>query len=132
MNAVARADPAAARPGLLLFAHGARDARWAEPFLQVAAAVRRQAPDVPVELAYLEFMAPDLAAGLRRLAGLGARRIRVVPLFFGVGGHLRNDVPALIAAAAGEWPDLAIELAPAAGEDAGVVAAIAAYCLGQR
>jgi len=55
--------------------------------------------------------------------------IRVVPLFFGSGGHLRGDVPALIAKAKDEMPGVSIELARAAGEDDGVVAAITAYCL---
>ena len=46
--------------GLILFAHGARDPRWAEPFEAIAAAVRARAPSVDVRLAFLELMAPDL------------------------------------------------------------------------
>ena len=46
--------------GLLLFAHGARDPRWAAPFEAVAAAVRGARPGTPVQLAYLEFMSPTL------------------------------------------------------------------------
>lgn len=115
--------------GVLMFAHGARDPRWAEPFMRVAERVRAAAPGVPVELAYLELMAPDLLTGVRRLAGRGAKQIRIVPLFFGSGGHLRGDVPALIRQAEEEMPGLSIELARAAGEDDGVVAAITAYCL---
>ena len=115
--------------GVLLFAHGARDPRWAEPFLRIAGHVRAAAPGVPVELAYLELMKPDLLTGVRCLAERGVREVRVVPLFFGSGGHLRSDVPALIRQALDEMPGLSIELAPAAGEDDGVVAAITAYCL---
>jgi sirohydrochlorin cobaltochelatase len=118
--------------GILMFAHGARDARWAEPFLRVAERVRTAAPDVPVELAYLEFMTPDLREAVRRLAARGVRRIRVVPLFFGPGGHLRTDVPRLIAEEMATHPGLVIELAPAAGEDPGVADAIAAYCLKEQ
>ena len=115
--------------GVLMFAHGARDPRWAEPFMRVAERVRAAAPEVPVELAYLELMAPDLLTGVRRLAARGAKQIRIVPLFFGSGGHLRGDVPELIRRAEEEMPGLSIELARAAGEDEGVVAAITAYCL---
>ena len=118
--------------GILMFAHGARDARWAEPFMRVADRVRAAAPDVPVELAYLEFMTPDLREAVRRLAARGVRRIRVVPLFFGPGGHLRTDVPRLIAEEMATHPGLVIELAPAAGEDPGVADAIAAYCLKEQ
>ncbi|HEX7435207.1 MAG TPA: CbiX/SirB N-terminal domain-containing protein, partial [Caldimonas sp.] len=48
------------RPGLLLFAHGARDPRWSAPFEDVADRIRSAAPALPVELAFLEFMAPTL------------------------------------------------------------------------
>ncbi|MEP7183408.1 MAG: CbiX/SirB N-terminal domain-containing protein [Betaproteobacteria bacterium] len=115
--------------GVLMFAHGARDPRWAEPFLRVAARVRADAPGLLVELAYLEFMKPSLGEAVQRLVDRGARRIRVVPLFFGPGGHLRNEVPELIRVAMVADPGLSIELAAAAGEDDGVIAAIAAYCL---
>ena len=47
--------------GIVLFAHGARDPRWAAPFEAVALRVRAQRPDARVALAYLELMAPTLA-----------------------------------------------------------------------
>ena len=52
----------AAPTGLILFAHGARDAAWAAPFEAVAARIRTQRPQWRVVLAYLELMPPDLAA----------------------------------------------------------------------
>ena len=113
---------------VILFAHGARDPRWAEPFHRVAAAVRAAAPELPVELAFLELMAPDLATAARSLAGAGATRIRIVPLFFGQGAHLRNDVPAMVADIAASMPGITLDLAPAAGDDEGVVQALAAFC----
>jgi sirohydrochlorin cobaltochelatase len=115
--------------GVLMFAHGARDPRWAEPFVKIAERVRAAAPGVPVELAFLELMAPDLREGVRRLVACGVRRIRIVPLFFGPGGHLRTDVPRLVAEEMAANPGLTIELAPAAGEDPSVADAIAGYCL---
>jgi sirohydrochlorin cobaltochelatase len=117
------------RTGILMFAHGARDPRWAEPFVRIAERVRAAAPDVAVELAFLELMAPDLREGMERLVAQGAARIRIVPLFFGPGGHLRTDVPRLVAEEIAAHPGLVIDLAPAAGEDPGVADAIAAYCL---
>ena len=123
-------DPAP-RLALVLFAHGARDVRWAEPFNRVAAAVRAAAPDLPVELAFLEFMTPDLATATGKLAAAGATRIRIVPLFFGQGGHLRTDVPAMVSDIAASLPGVSLELARAAGDDGGVVAALVAFCLGE-
>lgn len=117
------------RTGVILFAHGARDARWADPFRAVAEQVRSAAPALPQELAFLEFMSPDLTEAARRLAERGVTWIEVVPLFFGPGGHLRSEVPELAAAAMAALPGVEISIAPAAGVDPGVVAALADYAL---
>jgi sirohydrochlorin cobaltochelatase len=119
----------AERPAVILFAHGARDPRWAEPFLRVVERVRAAAPDLTVELAYLEHLEPNLEVAARRLAGGGARSIRVVPLFLGRGGHLRVEVPRLVAATAAALPGIAIELALPAGDDDAVIEALAAFCV---
>jgi sirohydrochlorin cobaltochelatase len=117
--------------GLLLFAHGARDVRWAEPFQRLCAAVARAAPDTRVALAYLELMRPDLDAAAAELAASGCRRIVVVPVFLGQGGHVREDLPRVVKDAADRHPECSFTLAGAVGEDDAVLAAIAAYCLRQ-
>jgi sirohydrochlorin cobaltochelatase len=117
------------RHAVILFAHGARDARWAEPFVRIASKVRAQAPRLPLELAYLEHLEPSLEQASRRLAKLGVTTIRVVPLFLGRGGHLRVEVPRLVAAAAAALPGVSVELASPAGEDAAVIDALAAFCI---
>jgi sirohydrochlorin cobaltochelatase len=110
---------------LILFAHGARDARWAGPFEAIAARVRQADPGLPVELAFLELMTPDLAGAAQRAAAAGATRIDVVPLFLGTGGHLRQDLPLLIEALRQSHPELDIRLHAAIGENEVVIAAIA-------
>jgi len=115
---------------LILFAHGSREARWAEPFEAVAQRVRAALPGVAVRLAYLERMEPDLGGAVDALAGEGVKRATVVPLFLGQGGHLREDLPRLVRAIAEEHRDLEITLAPVAGESAIVLDALAAYCVG--
>ena len=74
-------------------------------------------------------MTPDLESAVQRLAAAGATSIRIVPLFFGQGGHLRKDVPAIVAGIAESLPEVSIELSPAAGDDDAVIAALAAYCI---
>jgi sirohydrochlorin cobaltochelatase len=118
-----------ATPAVILFAHGARDPRWAEPFLRVAERVRAAAPELPLELAYLEHLEPGLASAAGKLAAGGAHAIRVVPLFFGRGGHLRVEVPRLVDEVAATLPGVAIELALPAGDDDAVIDALAAFCL---
>jgi sirohydrochlorin cobaltochelatase len=131
--AITNASPAAgnARSGVILFAHGARDARWAEPFARVAEKLRASAPGLPVETAFLEFMPPDLATAANRLVERGVTTIRVIPLFFGRGGHLRAEVPRLIAEIGAALPGVTIDLGPAAGDDERVIDALAAFCLSE-
>ena len=122
---------------LVLFAHGARDPRWAEPFEAVAGRVRAAAPRLPVVLAYLELMAPTLAAAVDKLVADGATTVDVVPLFLGTGGHLREDLPPLVDALRSAHPDVTIRLHAAIGEHAAVSeamarAALVAAGLGER
>lgn len=116
-----------ATKGLILFGHGARDPRWREPFDRLAAVVAGRYPG-PVSLAFLEMMSPDLQAACRSLVERGARRIIVVPLFLGTGGHLRNDLPALLESAR-EMAGVPVTAVDAIGEDSQVLAALADYCL---
>ncbi|HEY7761204.1 MAG TPA: CbiX/SirB N-terminal domain-containing protein [Burkholderiales bacterium] len=113
--------------GLILFAHGARDARWREPFDRLQALVAQRHPG-PVSLAFLELVSPDLAQAAAQLAAAGATQLVVVPLFLGTGGHLRQDLPAMLAAAqaAAGIPMTAVT---AVGEEDGVLAAMAEYCI---
>ena len=113
--------------GLLLFAHGARDARWREPFDRLLERVRL-GHDGPVQLAFLEFMQPDLTAAAVALKQTGAQRIVVVPVFLGAGGHLRRDLPMMLEQVR-EATQVEISAISAAGEDPGVLDALARYCI---
>jgi sirohydrochlorin cobaltochelatase len=121
--------PAAPTAGLLLFAHGARDPRWALPFEAVADRVRAARPGTPVGLAYLEFMTPGLAEAGADLVARGCQRIEVLPLFLGAGGHVRKDLPVLMDTLRGAHPGVQFGLNPAVGEIDSVVQAMAAAAL---
>jgi sirohydrochlorin cobaltochelatase len=117
--------------GLILFAHGARDPRWAAPFEAVAAAVRAARPGLPVRLAFLEFMAPTLPEAGAELAAAGCKALTVLPMFLGAGGHVRKDLPLLLEQMRAAHPGLAVSLLPAVGEIDSVVAAMAQAALAQ-
>ena len=117
------------KTGLLMFAHGARDPRWAEPFDEVVRRVRARAPALAVRLAFLELMAPTLREAGDALAGSGCTRVDVVPLFLGAGGHVRNDLPALLAQLREQHPQVHWQLQRTIGEADGVIDAIAAAAL---
>lgn len=114
--------------GLLLFAHGARDPAWARPFEAIAARIAAARPELPLALAYLELMQPDIASAADSLLARGCTRIHIVPMFLGASGHVRRDVPPLVEALrarhGGEWL-----LHPAIGEQEAVSAAMAAASL---
>ena len=118
------------KSGLLLFAHGARDPDWARPFEEVARRIRARAPTVAVELCFLEFMAPPLPEGGAHLAAEGCTQVDVVPLFLGAGGHVRKDLPELLAALAAAHPATRWQLRPPIGEADAVIDAMALSSLG--
>jgi len=113
---------------LVLLAHGARNPSWAAPFEQVAAQLAAAQPGLPVRLAFLELMPPDLGTVLRALAQEGVTQVDVMPMFLGGSGHVLRDVPPLLHAAREEL-GLDIHLHTALGQQPGMVNAMAAVCL---
>jgi sirohydrochlorin cobaltochelatase len=111
--------------GLILLAHGARDPAWATPFEAVVARVRTKAPEAIVRLAFLELMTPRLEDVGYELADLGCTRVDVVPVFLGMGGHVRRDVPAQVDKLRQSHAGVVWTLHDAVGETAHVIAALA-------
>ena len=109
---------------MILFGHGARDSRWREPFDRLVQLWQAQHPNTPVELAFLEMMQPSLEEAVSSLSLKGVTQITVVPVFFGQGGHLRNDFPVLLEACQQQYPNITLSATPAAGEDLAVLQAI--------
>jgi len=114
---------------LILFAHGARDARWLAPFERLQQLLREQLPGVVVELAFLELMSPRLPELVPMLAAQGCDDVTVVPVFFGRGGHLLRDFPPLVEALQQTYPAIRFRVAGAVGEAESVLQAISAYCI---
>lgn len=100
----------------ILFAHGSRDPLWRAPMEAVAARMRQRAPLYRVECAYLELCEPSLPSAAASLVANGASRLRVVPMFLGVGKHAREDLPVLMEDLRKAHPGIALELLPAVGE----------------
>jgi sirohydrochlorin cobaltochelatase len=115
--------------GLILFAHGARDPRWAAPFEAVAQRVRTQRPHAELRLAYLEFMTPTLPEAGAELSAAGCTEVAVLPMFLGAGGHVRKDLPLLMDQMRVAHPGVAFTLHAAVGEADSVVAAMAEVAL---
>jgi len=110
---------------IVLFAHGARDAQWAEPFRKMQSMVRAKKPGVPVELAFLELMQPSLDQAIADLAGRGIQHICVIPLFMAQGGHLKEDLPLKLAEIRKHHPAISFRISQPIGEVEGILSAIA-------
>jgi sirohydrochlorin cobaltochelatase len=115
--------------GIVLFAHGARDAEWARPFEKIRDRVRASRPECPIELAYLEIMAPTLEEAIASLADQGASSITVFPLFMAQGGHLQRDIPRILDGIRESHPNLPLALETAIGEVPEILEAISAWIL---
>lgn len=117
------------KTAIILFAHGARDPEWANPMRRVQAAIRQRVPGTPVELAFLEFMAPDLPACAHRLIAEGADKLVVLPMFIARGGHLKKEVPVMLDTLRETNPAVEFVLAGAIGEHPAVIEAMAGAAL---
>jgi sirohydrochlorin cobaltochelatase len=117
------------KQAMILFAHGARDPRWAAPFERLRDIVQAALPATAVSLAFLELMSPRLPEAVASLVQNGCTNLSLVPVFLGQGGHVLRDLPLLVDELRATYPGLQLSVAPAVGEDAAVLEAIARYCV---
>ena len=104
--------------GIVLLAHGSRDAQWRKPIEAVRARIEAErGPLLPVRCAYLELCEPDLPAAVSELSALGVRSIAIVPLFLGMGRHAREDLPRKVQELARVLPHVQLRLQAPIGED---------------
>ncbi len=104
--------------GVLLFAHGARAESWRAPFDALRNMVQAQLSSIPVEQGFLEFMQPDFAASVQRLADMGCSHIRVELMFLAKGVHTLRDLTELINQATLQHPTLSFSISEAMLENA--------------
>jgi sirohydrochlorin cobaltochelatase len=115
--------------GVIVFAHGSRDPLWRGPVESVAHQIRLAQPGVQVACAYLELCEPDLSTAAAHLIDQGVTAVRVLPLFFGMGKHAREDLPLLMDQLATNHPAVRFERLTAAGEDPRLTALLAQIAL---
>ncbi len=116
---------AIASRAVVLFAHGSRDPLWRKPVETVAARLRERDASAMIACAYLELTEPDLQSVVQTLVNEGARSIRVVPMFLGVGRHAREDLPLLMTELRALYPKVVFELQQSIGEDQRLIDLIA-------
>jgi sirohydrochlorin cobaltochelatase len=105
---------------LVLFAHGARDVRWAQPLERLRAAIGRSRPQCRIAIAFLELQEPGLPETLAALAAAGITEVDVAPIFWSKGGHIARDLPELIEAFRARNPQVGVRVLPVLAELAGM------------
>jgi len=93
--------------------------------------LRLALPEVRVDLAFLQIMSPSLEDVVADHAASRVIRVLIAPLFFGQGGHLKEDLPQLLAKLNAAHPDLLLRVTPAAGELDELVALLARWVIGE-
>jgi sirohydrochlorin cobaltochelatase len=64
----------------------------------------------------LELSTPSLSDAVAELVRQGCTQVRVVPMFLGVGKHVREDLPVMLQALRDTHPSVTFEPLPAVGE----------------
>lgn len=122
-------DGTTAKQALILFAHGARDPRWAEPLQRIQTLVAAQVgSNIGVYQAFLELMKPGLPELMEQLMQDQVTAVTIVPIFLGQGAHVRSDLPKLVGEMELAYPQVRFSLATAIGESEQVLIAIANVC----
>ena len=103
--------------GIILLAHGSRDPLWSRPIEAVAQRMQLISPQTPVVCAYLEHSVPDLHAATHSLLQATLDTVRIVPMFLGVGKHVREDLPVLVAQLQSSHPQVRFMLQPPVSDD---------------
>jgi sirohydrochlorin cobaltochelatase len=114
---------------IVLLGHGSRDPLWQVPIQNLAERIRSTHEGMAVSTAFLEWAEPDLLQAVGSLVAAGHRRIRLLPLFFGMGKHAREDLPQLVDTLTRQYPTLELEVLPSAGEQTQVLDLLARLAL---
>jgi sirohydrochlorin ferrochelatase len=95
---------------ILIAGHGSRDPDGIAEFLSLAREFRKHRPEVPVEIAFLEFARPTIQEGIDRLVQEGAETIVVLPGVLMAAGHAKNDMAGEVRLARERYPHIAIHM----------------------
>jgi sirohydrochlorin cobaltochelatase len=102
---------------VVLLAHGARDARWMEPFYRMRDALAARVVPATVHVAFMEFTAPTFEDAVQAIRKAKGARVLVVPVFLSGGGHVAQDIPKVVGPQAAKHPDMHFVTSGAIGEE---------------
>ncbi len=95
---------------ILIAGHGSRDPDGVAEFLDLARHFRAYRPDIPSEIAFLEFARPTIQEGIDRLVRQGAETVVVIPGVLLAAGHAKNDMASEVRLARQRHPHVTIHM----------------------
>ena len=111
--------------GVLIVAHGSRENGTENTIEAIRDYVQEELGREHIVEAYMEFRATNIAAGIQKLIDRGADDIKIVPYFLFEGVHIKEDIPAEIAAFQAEHPNVKIRFGRTLGADRRLAAVLA-------
>lgn len=113
------------RTGLLIMAHGSPDADANAAIYAIARRVRASGRYAAVAVCFLDLNKPRISDAIDDLIDRGIRHLVAAPFFLQLGGHVKDDLPAIAAAARERHPAATILLAEHLAYDRLLVSVIA-------
>jgi sirohydrochlorin ferrochelatase len=110
---------------VLYIGHGTRSNKGAD---EAKAFLEKIKPKVPVpiqEISFLELTSPTIEEGFQRCIEKGATDITVVPILLLAAGHMKKDIPEVIASLQHQYPKVHITIQNAFGVQNVILDAIA-------
>lgn len=94
--------------------HGSRNPQANRSFEGVVEELAKACPHAELSFGYVELAKPSLQEALRTAAGRSSRVV-VIPLFLFAAGHVKNDIPLVLASARREFPQVEFIASPPMG-----------------
>ncbi len=95
---------------ILIVDHGSRRQEANDMLEGVGEIVKKQRPDLIVNIAHMELAEPSIAQGVQKCIDDGATEIVVHPYMLSPGRHATSDIPDLAAEAASNAPNVTVRV----------------------
>ncbi len=101
---------------LILIAHGSREPRWLASVEELVQTLQAAHGPDRVRLAYMQVASPTLMETVSEVAESGQTKIRVLPLFLTLGGHVARDIQNQVDRIRQAHPEVDVQLLPPVGK----------------
>jgi sirohydrochlorin ferrochelatase len=98
------------KTGAIIFTHGSRLAAGNEIMVRLVDRLRPRLGTTPLEACFMELGQPDIPTAVARLLAQGCTHIFGYAFFLVPGKHLQEDIPAILAAALRDHPEVTWEI----------------------